>query len=473
MPTYTCNIERTVNAYNSGLFKQATDTDESYVRTNGTAGTTIAPQGSISSDLNADYPSSPQAKFEPEYQNNKYPRSPNIWTSSQFHTRYDTSAIPSSDTVTSVVLNQKVSSTGSSSRTIQVHGLNWTYTASGTQGWPGTTESSWKNPSDFTNLCFSWNTYGNLALTGTTASKAWINKGGYTYFVAVDSYYISGGFPDALNAYGMRAAIGANAGSFSNLTIVTTSSGTTQTATATGVSNSPTVAATSAATKPASAAVSASLASAAAASATKTAASTDPTSSPSTSAAASVVKAVDAAITTSPTSTASSSATKSGAVNITTTPTTTADASVSGAAKTADAAVSTSPATTATGIRVISVTATNVTVTPSTTSAGVRVVVADASTTTSPTNAASSAKTISASAAYALTPFTAATITLTHTLTAADTTVTVATVSVASIGDRRGQMFAATKATASILPATSANASMTATTKTTATMTGA
>ena len=103
MPTYTCNIERTVNAYNSGLFKQATDLDESYVRTNGTPATSIAPQGSIDGNVNNDYPGSPKASFEPEYTNNKYPRSPNVWTSAQFHTRYDTSAIPSTDTITSPV----------------------------------------------------------------------------------------------------------------------------------------------------------------------------------------------------------------------------------------------------------------------------------------------------------------------------------------------------------------------------------
>jgi len=359
----------------------------------------------------------------------------------QFAFRFDCSSITAGETISSVTLTLRPDYVDLDGRALSAVKYDWGSTVD---------TGDFRTPSQlaacsvYATKTFNTadqNTNVNLTLSGSTLATD-VAARGTVRMLLVFTSNISGTFPD-----GALTFIDPSNGTVANrptLTVVTTG-GTTQTATTTGVSNSPTVAANSAATKPAIATVSASLASAAAASATKTAASTDPTSSPSTSAAASVVKAVDAAITTSPTSTASSSAAKSGAVSLTTTPTTTADASVSGAAKTGDVAVSSSPATTATGTRVISATATNVTVSPSTTSAGVRVVVADASTTTSPSSAASSAKTVSASAVYALTPFTAAAITLTHTLTAVGTTITVATVAVAAIGDQRGQMFAATK----------------------------
>jgi hypothetical protein len=239
-------------------------------------------------------------------------------------------------------------------------------------------------------------------------------------------------------------------------------SGSTYTADA-AVSTSPTVAASGTRTAVASAtAVTNSAAVAASATAIQSG-SASTTTSPTPDASATVVRAVDAAVTISPTSTASGTVTQSASASVTVSPTSDATATQSTAAKSADAALTTSPTTAATGVRVVTASATNVTISPTTTSAAVRVVLADSSTTVTPSSSGQSAATHNAIAAYALTPLTAAVATVTRTVSASGVTVTIITAAVADIAARRGQMSAATKATAT----------MSATTRTSATMTGA
>jgi len=245
------------------------------------------------------------------------------------------------------------------------------------------------------------------------------------------------------------------------LTVVTTASGTTQTATATGVTNSPAVASGATRTAVATATAVSNSPSVAAAAAAIQSANVSTTTSPTPAASATVVRAVDAAVTTSPTSTASGAATQSASASVTTSPTPTATATQSTAAKSADAALTTSPTTAATGVRVVTATATNVTVSPTTSAAAVRVAVADSSTTVTPSVSGQSAATHNAVAAYALTPLTAAVATVTRTVSASGVTVTIITAAVADIGARRGQMSAATKATATMSAATRTSATMT------------
>jgi len=217
MPTYTCALDKNVAGYQDFLYKYS-ESSESDVRTPASPDVYNLGGGGT-----AENPC--RATYRAGYTSNKYPPVPDAWEGSQWHTRYDTSAIPIGDTVTTATLSQTLTSGGSSARTVQIHGINWTYSTSvsGVSGtYPGTQASNWKNPSAFTNSCFSFSTgTGTVSLTGNANARAWINKGGFTYFVAVDAYFISGGFPDqetTAPVYVTRT--------YSSLTVITTAGAT-------------------------------------------------------------------------------------------------------------------------------------------------------------------------------------------------------------------------------------------------------
>jgi len=192
MPTYVCNLDKNTTNYNDILYDTAEISEASL------GPTAVAQAADINSKYKVSY-----LWVNHGGQINKYPPYPDTYYSTQWHVRYDTSAIPANDTVTSTTLSLNISAVGNtpspplgSGRTpgIQMHGVNWTYTSSGTSGYPGTQSSNWKDR--FTNnLCFKVeaNVTGTITSTGTSSAITWINKGGWTYFVGLDQTFLSGG----------------------------------------------------------------------------------------------------------------------------------------------------------------------------------------------------------------------------------------------------------------------------------------
>ena len=302
-----------------------------------------------------------------------------------------------------------------------------------------------------------------VSLTGTSAFNTAISSGGTLKMVLVTNNQVAFNTENAY-IYVKTAYAGTAQTTEPRITgTATGGGGTTQTATATGVTNSPAVVSGATRTAVATATAVSNSPTVAASAAAIQSGSASTTTSPTPAASAVVVRAVDAAVTTSPTSTASGTVTQSASASVTVSPTSDATATQSTAAKNADAALTTSPTTAATGVRAVTATTTNVTVSPTTSAAAVRVVLADLSTTVTPSTSGQIAATHNAVAAYALTPLTAAVATVTRTVSASGVTVTIITAAVADIGARRGSMSAATKATST----------MSATTRTSATMTGA
>ena len=164
--------------------------------------------------------------FSPASSSNKT-SSPDTWVSTQWNVRFDCSAIHSTDIVTNVVLSQFIvanAALAGSSATWELHGINWQYYSTNSQGLPGTDKDNWKIFSDFNNLAMTMvltKSAGNVIynFTGTTAAKSWINKGGWTHFVGASKDFITGGYGSP--TFGVLDSLLGN----SYLTVTTTAGG--------------------------------------------------------------------------------------------------------------------------------------------------------------------------------------------------------------------------------------------------------
>jgi hypothetical protein len=229
MPTYTCNNDAARG--NPGYCNSLTYmsyVSESAVRNS----TTYSSYGNNYNQAEAN----PLTYYYPPSHTNKVDY-PEYWYSSNWYSRFDTSAIPSQENISSVTLNQyarvsDISGLDYNTANIEVHGLNWTYSASGGSGYPGVTlnSSNWYPYTSFNNKLFTIsasvmsNSVSLKNFSGTNNAKTWVNKGGWTYTVGTDSRYITGGFFDTGGGGTPQArilltdAIASN----SNLTVVTT-----------------------------------------------------------------------------------------------------------------------------------------------------------------------------------------------------------------------------------------------------------
>jgi len=129
------------------------------------------------------------ADYEPLSYYNKT-SSPEIWYVDQWFSRFDTSSIPSNETVSSVTLAQssRIINAGAddyNTANIEVHGINWIYSASAdSAGRPGVTSdySNWKPYSSLNNKLFTISasvmstTETIKNHSGTSNANAWINK---------------------------------------------------------------------------------------------------------------------------------------------------------------------------------------------------------------------------------------------------------------------------------------------------------
>jgi hypothetical protein len=240
MPTYICNNDaaRGISGYVNGLYNY-NYAAEFYTRIEYSAYNATLYSQHVTQDNNAGYAYRyMRAGHDPiSYYNKTF--DPEFWYVNQWFSRFDTSAIPSNETVSSVTLLQAslIANSGAAdynTANIEVHGLNWIYSASANSGGlPGVTAdySNWKYFGLFNNKLFTISasvmstSETNKNHSGTSNANAWINKGGWTYTVGVDSRFITGGFIDrGSNIPAVITLADANT-SQSNLTVITTAGG--------------------------------------------------------------------------------------------------------------------------------------------------------------------------------------------------------------------------------------------------------
>jgi hypothetical protein len=188
MPTYTCALTSTPAGATYDLSVAYTTSFTQFE--NGANGNPAQTYGKYYGGSGQQYGYWAAANLYPASGSGKN-YSPDAYTSAEGFPAFNTSAIPSVETITSVTFNSYANNYGPSTTTAQLHGLGTTtYTSN------NVAQSNWKIPSAFNNLCFTVTGSRSGAFvtsTGTSAAVSYINKGGITYFALGDTKFINRG----------------------------------------------------------------------------------------------------------------------------------------------------------------------------------------------------------------------------------------------------------------------------------------
>jgi hypothetical protein len=131
---------------------------------------------------------------------------PEVWAAGVMSYYWNTSGIPTNETITNVNLEYKMKNTDFTSQTVEVHGIVNGVVGTGIGSWTlqaaNNIHPSYQSPSSYNNLLFSFSanstTYVTGSAVGTAAARSWINKGGYTAALAAhyDYVHLTSGWQD-------------------------------------------------------------------------------------------------------------------------------------------------------------------------------------------------------------------------------------------------------------------------------------
>jgi len=129
---------------------------------------------------------STDAVFSIYFNTGKSSSGTSAWYARQWHAKFDTSAIPTGDIITSVTLNETAQKNSLSAPAIECYGFA-----------PTSSSATWKDPASLTNKLFTLNATTSTSLvsaSGGASAISWVNKGGTSYFVGVTPNFKTGGF---------------------------------------------------------------------------------------------------------------------------------------------------------------------------------------------------------------------------------------------------------------------------------------